>query len=305
MFTVIIPLYNKKESIVQTINSVLNQTYSNFELVIINDGSTDGSDKLVEGLNDQRIRLINQSNAGVSHARNSGIKEVKFNLIAFLDADDYWEPNYLEEMSKIIQSFPEVGLYGCAFDRVRNKVIFRSDFRLPENYKGIIPNYFRHAVKNHLFSSSSVIINKAVTEKAGFFDERISSGEDLDMWFRIAFYHKVAFYNKVLVHYNLDAENRAMFQKHSLSKSLLHYTAKYAHMEQQNSEFKFFINYYRITMIPKLMLNFQAGKRDITAYLSLIDPTGQSMQYRVFLKLPVILQKIISLMYLKYRRLEA
>jgi len=91
MFSVVIPLYNKERSVKNTIESVLNQTFQDFEVIVVNDGSTDNSLEVVKSFNDERIRIINQKNSGVSSARNRGIKEAKYEWIAFLDADDLWE----------------------------------------------------------------------------------------------------------------------------------------------------------------------------------------------------------------------
>lgn len=102
MFSVIIPLYNKESQIKKTLESVLNQTFKDFEIVIVNDGSIDKSIEVVESFDDNRIRIINQNNSGVSQARNRGIIEANRKWIAFLDADDLWKPNKLEKYSKII-----------------------------------------------------------------------------------------------------------------------------------------------------------------------------------------------------------
>src|SRR5699024_6424946 len=95
MFSIVIPLYNKELSITNTLQSVLNQTFTDFEVVIVNDGSTDNSVEKVEAFNDPRIRLIHQANAGVSAARNKGIEEANYDWISFLDADDLWMENHL------------------------------------------------------------------------------------------------------------------------------------------------------------------------------------------------------------------
>ena len=91
MISVVIPLYNKEKYIKRAIESVLNQTFQKFEIIVVNDGSTDKSAEIVQNIKDPRIRLINQKNAGVSAARNRGIQEAKYEYIAFLDADDFWE----------------------------------------------------------------------------------------------------------------------------------------------------------------------------------------------------------------------
>src|ERR1041385_1644883 len=112
MFSVVIPLYNKSTHVVKTINSVLNQTFEIFELIVINDGSTDDGPDKVKGFSDKRIRLINQTNAGVSQARNKGVDLASYEYIAFLDADDWWDIHFLEEMKGLIEKYSEAALYG-------------------------------------------------------------------------------------------------------------------------------------------------------------------------------------------------
>ena len=102
MISVVIPLYNKEKQIAKTLQTVLNQTYQNFEIVIVNDGSTDGSVEEVLRISDSRIRLVNQENGGVSAARNRGIDEAKGEYIAFLDADDLWDIDHLEVLYQLL-----------------------------------------------------------------------------------------------------------------------------------------------------------------------------------------------------------
>jgi glycosyltransferase involved in cell wall biosynthesis len=302
-FSIVIPLFNKNKSIGKTIQSVQKQTYTAFELVIVDDGSTDGSYKIVESIADQRIRLIKKSNGGVSSARNKGIKEAKFNYITFLDADDFWEPNYLEEMAYFIDLFPGAGLYGCAFDEVNKKRIENRDFGLDDGYKGYIQDFFTHSIKHQLYWTSATIINKELVSNKGFFDERINIGEDLDLWFRIGYYHKVAFYNKILAHYNTGAENRGMMKKHPYSRSIHCYTSKYHQMEQDNPEFKYFINLFRILRIPEVFLDYDIGKKEIKAYMKTIDIQGQNWKHSYFIKMPFLIQRITISLWKKYRGL--
>ena len=108
--SVVIPLYNKAASITSTIQSVLAQSYPYFEIVIIDDGSSDNSVQKVRLIDDKRIKLISKQNGGVSSARNEGIRQAQYDYIAFLDADDLWKPTYLEELVKLITDFPEASL---------------------------------------------------------------------------------------------------------------------------------------------------------------------------------------------------
>ncbi|HOA81558.1 MAG TPA: glycosyltransferase family 2 protein, partial [Defluviitaleaceae bacterium] len=142
MFSVVIPLYNKELSIGNTIQSVLDQTYQEFEIVVVNDGSTDNSLQIVEQINDPRIRIINKPNGGVSSARNRGIKEAKSEWIALLDGDDLWTPNYLIEMKNLINDFHNNKFFGCNFSTIENGNINERAANLPPNFRGEILDYF-------------------------------------------------------------------------------------------------------------------------------------------------------------------
>lgn len=116
MFSVIIPLFNKAPYIQRAVESVLKQTFQDFEIIVINDGSTDGGE-LLEGYKDDRIKVISQENQGVSIARNTGIKHASYFYIAFLDADDYWHKNYLKISSDTILKFKDVTMIGSYYSR--------------------------------------------------------------------------------------------------------------------------------------------------------------------------------------------
>jgi glycosyltransferase involved in cell wall biosynthesis len=115
-YTIIIPLYNKEAHIKATLDSVLAQTFENFEVIIVNDGSTDRSMDIISTFKDKRIQIINKKNEGVSTARNLGIKNAKGDFIAFLDADDIWYPTHLEDLKNLIAHFPNCGLYCTAYE---------------------------------------------------------------------------------------------------------------------------------------------------------------------------------------------
>ena len=125
MFSIVIPLYNKELSIKNTIQSVLNQTCQDFEIVVINDGSTDNGVKIVESIKDNRIRLIQQENQGVSAARNRGINEANYDWIALLDGDDLWEVNHLGEINKMMTLFPNEKVYVTSFEYSDKRKMFR------------------------------------------------------------------------------------------------------------------------------------------------------------------------------------
>lgn len=207
-FSVVISLYNKSKSVARTIESVLSQTHTDFELVIVNDGSTDDSLKVVSGIRDDRIRIISTENRGVSAARNTGVSAASSNLVAFLDADDYWEPSFLMTQAALIDAFPEAALYGCNYADVSNGQIKAYNQGMGDSFCGYVEDYFGTS-HGDLYCSSSVIVRKRAIESVGGFDERIRYAEDMDLWYRLILRYPVVYSNQVLAYYNKDAENRA------------------------------------------------------------------------------------------------
>lgn len=218
MFSVVIPLYNKEFSIINTIQSVLNQTNPNFEIIVVDDGSTDNSVQLLEQLNDNRIRLIQQKNKGVSAARNRGINEAKYEWVAFLDADDLWKPIHLEEVLYMMSKYPNEMVYVTSFEYSDN----RSTFKYPQKSDVFeINNYFKEVIKERLLWTSSVTVNKACFKKIGGFNININRGEDLDMWARLAKNYKIIKSVKVTSIYNLVDQNSLTKSKSNIDNSIL------------------------------------------------------------------------------------
>ncbi len=206
MFSIVIPLFDKATHIKKAIQSVLNQTFSQFELIIVNDGSKDNGPDIVNSFSDNRIQLHNQANSGVSIARNNGVKAAKFDYIAFLDADDWWAPGYLEAMKGLINSLPEAGIYAAKYAVVKNGRIKEARIDLPKGFKAGYINYFAayaHTIWMPL-SSSSAILPKIVFQEQNGFKANLKFGEDFELWARIALKYPVAFLNQVLVYYNQD-----------------------------------------------------------------------------------------------------
>lgn len=206
MFSVVIPLYNKELSIQNTILSVLNQSYQNFEILVVNDGSTDNSVDAVKTINDERIRLINQENQGVSAARNRGIKEAKNEWIAFLDGDDLWESNHLEEIVKMMSVFPENKVYVTSFEFSDKRKMFKHE-RKSKIFK--IDNYFKEAMKENLLWTSIVVVHAQCFIDVGDFNINLNRGEDLDLWARLARKYDIIKSSIVTATYRIEAENRS------------------------------------------------------------------------------------------------
>ena len=145
MISIVIPLYNKEKQIVAALQKVFEQTYQDFEVIIVDDGSTDGSISEVNKFSDSRVRLISQENAGVSMARNKGIENAKGKYIAFLDADDEWDSQYLEEQINLINRYPQCDIFASNYifkhlsGKYENTIIRGIPF---DGENGILSNYF-------------------------------------------------------------------------------------------------------------------------------------------------------------------
>lgn len=226
-FSVIIPLFNKQNFVKRAVESVIAQNFVDFELIIVNDGSTDESLSVVNNIKDNRIKVINQSNSGVSSARNTGIDIAKNDWICFLDADDYWLPNHLDEILYLLKKYPDAKIYTTLAQEKSKKGFNTIPNSLDENFEGYIVNYFSYAKTATIFNSSSVCTNKIALLEVDKFDTNITHGEDLDVWFKLIIKHKGVVKTVPTVVYDLMSENRAMksfcnLKKHLLSKIILY-----------------------------------------------------------------------------------
>lgn len=202
MLSIVIPLYNKEKQIGDTLRSVLAQTYQDFEIVIVDDGSTDNSIAEVKKLSDPRIRVISQENAGVSAARNTGISAAKGEYIALIDGDDVWKPEFLSTIISLIKKYPNCDVFASKYELhdVNGSVIPTIINNLPfSSEEGIISNYFEVAsCSNPPICSSSVVASKHAFNSILGFPVGIKSGEDLLTWARLACRYQIAYSNKTL-----------------------------------------------------------------------------------------------------------
>ena len=210
MFSVVIPLYNKASHIEATLRSVLSQHLSPLEIIVVDDGSTDGSDELVHGFSRQGVRLIRQSNAGVSAARNAGVAAANGAYVAFLDADDTWLPMHLTSLQEAIERVPHVGLFST-LHHIRFKahtLAPRSGY--PYGFVGEVGDFFSAmSVGFSLIHSSTACVRKASFLEIGGFPVGVRRGEDLIAWIKMARSYGMAHSAKVTAIYNRDALNRS------------------------------------------------------------------------------------------------
>jgi glycosyltransferase involved in cell wall biosynthesis len=292
MISVVIPLYNKEKNIVETVHSVLNQTYKDFELIIVNDGSTDRSIDLVNNITDTRIKVVHQSNKGVSSARNHGINNAKYNFIALLDGDDIWKETFLEEMIQLTIDFDEASLYGCAsYFKWPNQTITESTYGLQINFRGYITNYFEIACENTLYNSSSVLLRKKDFIEIDAFNEKLAKGEDIDLWIRFALSKKIAFYNIPLTYYILDAQDRVGKKIVSKEKSLLWNLNKYESFAKTNPLLQKFLDSWKLAHISNYLTGLSTEVDNVKELMKGLDFSRHSSFYKILYYLPKFAHK--------------
>ena len=267
--SVIIPLLNKGPYIERAIESVLNQTTQNFEIIVVDGRSDDNGPKIVNNFNDSRIHFFVQSGKGVSNARNEGVNSAKTDYIAFLDADDEWMPKHLETILKLIEKYPEAGMFTTAWklQTADGKTRWANYQYIPNApWEGILPDYFKSAAfgDSPVWTSAVVIPTKIFHEMGGF-PEGYSYGEDLDLFGKIALKYPVAFSWELGAIYHSDAINRLSNRRPSLDdEEPFVKTARTALMKGEvQPSFVGSLNEYISTMeIPRARQYMRSGSPD-------------------------------------------
>ena len=288
LISIVIPLYNKERFIKETLDSVFNQSFTDYEIIIVNDGSTDSSVFIVNAIGDQRITVLSNQNKGVSHARNFGISKANSDLIALLDGDDLWEPNHLENLYNLYEKFPDCGLYATAYNKkyFNGEKIKASYNGLAKEYFGIIEDYFSASIKDGIAWTSAVLIPMKTFRKVGVFDEEMRSGQDTDLWIRIALKDSVAFSS-------IASSNKIILApKYHLSYSTnridrLKLFEKFKAVELPTTSFKKYMDLNRFSVaierkIAKDYINYRRLRNGI-------DPLNLNFKQRIILNMPSIL----------------
>jgi glycosyltransferase involved in cell wall biosynthesis len=285
-FSIIIPVYNKEKFVAKTIESILSQTFTDYEIIIVNDGSTDQSEAKISVFKDNRIQYYSKKNEGVAPARNFGIEKATADYICFLDADDYWHPTFLETMQRYSSELPEQKVFAAAIEiETKNKTI-PARYSIPSTSDFEIVNFFDASQKECALWTSSVCIHKSVFEKVGDFDTKIKHGEDTELWIRIGLQFPIVFIRKILARYVYDEK--------SISRNLNYFFEdytfeKYAAEEKKNPALKKYMDLNRFSAVIKCRLNREW--RIAIDIESEIDLKNLSFKKRVLLELPPIMLK--------------
>lgn len=267
-FSVIIPLYNKAPYVAKAIGSVFAQTFTDYELIIVDDGSKDNSAEItnqtLEG--HWNARFVQQENAGVSVARNNGVALSQGDYLCFLDADDWWEPTFLEEMSSLIEEFPDAGIYGTNYTIV-NETKHKTrvaPIGVEEGFEKGYINYCQVYAKTLAMplTSITVAIPRPVFDEMRGFPKGIKLGEDFLLWVHIALKHKTAFLNKPLAYYNQDVDvaNRGTNHLHDPKEHMLWNLSDLEPLEKTNEDYKRLMDGLRVNSLQPYLLDPRYGE---------------------------------------------
>ena len=298
-FSIIIPLYNKGPYVAKAIGSVLGQSFSDYELVIVDDGSKDDSfdvaRKAIEG--HDNCRICKQENSGVSVARNNGVAISRGDYLCFLDADDWWDTQFLEAMSRLIADFPEAGIYGTNYTIVNEtkRKTRVAQIGVEDGFERGYINYCQAYAKTMYMPlwTGAVCMPRIVFDEMGGFPKGIKLGEDFLLWIHIALKYKVAFINKPLSFYNqdVDAVNRGVGKLHKPEEHMLWNLKDLEPMEERNNDYKRLVDGLRTFSLMPYYLSKEYHE-DAKKELKKVDWDRQSDKIRKRYERPVFLLKM-------------
>lgn len=286
-FSVVLPLYNKKKDIEKTMASLLDQSFSDFEVIVVNDGSTDGGERIVEKFTDSRVKLFNKKNEGVALTRNLGVKKSTAEYVAFLDADDYWYPSHLENLNYLIDNFPNQQWYATAYEKKHNHKLTTamiSPIMEKKDWNGVVEDYFKNSLIDALAWTSAVCMKKDFFTELGGFDSKITNGagEDTDLWIRAALASPLVFSTRISARHNLDGSNRI---SHTPTKNRIFFNPdNYEEAAKENIFLKKYldINRFSFAIQHKMAKDMDSFK----SYSEKLDLENLNRKQRFLLKQP-------------------
>lgn len=291
-FTVILPLYNKEKHVENSIKSILNQTFTDFELLIINDCSTDTSASIAATYLSESVTIIqHKKNSGLAATRNTGIKKATSNYVTFLDADDLWKPTFLEKIYNLIQKFPEAGIFATNYEEIWDKIAKQprnGSENLPTDFIGYI-DFFKLNLKQGIYNHGSVCLHKEVYEKVGFYNEELNFSEDLDFNIRANYHYKIAYDNSVQMSYFMQTDNQ--LTRSSIKNKTLPDFDKYEDWAKTNQNIKKYLDFERYVLGKRLKkVNDLRWKKMIVN----IDAKNLNWKQNLLLKVPSSMLNLID-----------
>ncbi|KJJ37491.1 glycosyltransferase family 2 protein [Aequorivita vladivostokensis] len=279
-FSIVIAVFNKEKYIAETLKSVLSQTFTDFEVVILNDGSTDNSEAEILKFKDPRIRYFSKENSGASAARNFTIRQATSEYIALMDADDYWYPFYLEEQNRLLSEFPSESVFATATEIKRNGKVFKNSYSLQTiGTDAVVVDYFEASQLDSVLLSISTVLKKNVFEKVGWYDTTIKSGEDTDLYVRIGLKYKIVFSPKVCATYIV--RQNSLFQRVKNLDEKANFEA-YEPFEKNNPALKKFLDLNRYSLC--ILAKMEGNKAAFQKYYQKINPENLSKKQQFLLR---------------------
>lgn len=314
VFSIAMPLYNKAAYVGKAVASIVNQTFTDWELVVVDDGSTDESADIVRRFEDMRIKIIRQPNAGVGVARNRGVAEGMAPYICFLDADDWWEPTFLEEMSRLVDKYPDAGIYGTSYYIVKNGVPRIAPIGVDKAFSEGVINYCQTYSRTLCMPlwTGAVCMPRVVFDEMGGFPTNIKLGEDFSLWVQVALKYKVVLYNVPLSNYNQDVDitYRGTHHLHEPKEHMLWNLEHLTQYEVHNTDYKQMVDNLRTySLLPYyLTKKYRDAARQ---ELCKVNWDNQSAEVRRLYKMPVAFLRLrqvvlecgskVKQIFLKYR----
>lgn len=289
-FSVIIPVYNKAEFLESTLDSVFSQTYPHFEVIAVNDGSTDCSLKILEKYKAKGLNIINKENQGVSVARNIGIKDAQNEYIALIDADDIWLPHHLEEHAKSIKKFPDNPIFTNHYDiKWSSNIIKSAKFNLDESDQSIrsIDDYFKASLKDNLIWTSAVCFKRSLFQSLGGFNPNYTTGQDLDLWIKFALKFSVVYNPKTTMIYHKGIINS--LSKNEYNEVRFKLFSSYLKEEHENNDLSLYLDQkrYGLALRTKSKNNLELFRKTY----ALINIDELNFKQKSLLNLPVLILK--------------
>lgn len=218
LVSVVIPTYNREKVIIRAVNSVISQTYQNFEIIIVDDGSTDNTIDIINKINDKRIKIIKNDHKGANHARNTGIINSKGKYIAFLDSDDEWMPEKLEYQLAFMKD-NDFAISFTPYMMERSQKIVPEDYRDSITKKDYVLDNLR---KHNIIGTPTIILRRDIAITDGMFNESLKRLQDYDLVIRLIKKHRIGCCPKVLLFAHDDDKGRLSNDDDELKKSLIY-----------------------------------------------------------------------------------
>lgn len=287
-FSIILPLYNKAAYVEATLKSILSQTEQDYELIVVNDASTDASRAVVERMGIANLIWIEHpTNRGLAATRNTGISAATGEYLTFLDADDVWEPFFLDEITRLQTDFPEARLFATNYWEwfgTQRVTPHNAGRQLDSKYRGLLP-FFEYNIGQGIYNHGSVCFHRSVFETVGRYNENLDFSEDIDFNIRANYHFALAYSNRACMYYRMAVEGQ-MTSGRLKQQRVPDFTA-YIPWEKTNTALKKYLDFERYVLVKKLkQANRSTEAQNIVAA---IDKHNLNYKQRWLLQAPVFL----------------